>query len=106
MSLLKRMMYMGFGALLVLAVVVGGVAVFAQSGDEETASSAAQDGDQNTEEQEEEGPAPERWTWDFRGGRGDWGNDEEALGISVEELQAARAEVRAAPSPPARSVRR
>ena len=100
MSLLKRMMYMGLGAFLVLALVVGGVAVFAQSGDGE--DTEAQD-DAQTEDDagEAESAMPGVRVWRFREGRGALGGDgqellAEALGISVEELQAAHEELRAA----------
>jgi polyhydroxyalkanoate synthesis regulator phasin len=83
---------MGFGAALVLALVVAGVVVFAQSGDD-GATPDSQDG------------ATDEVTPQFRPGpfrQGDGPNDDnqqllaDALGISVEELQAAYDQVRAA----------
>lgn len=117
MSLFKRMTYMGLGALLVLALVIGGVAVFAQSGDGDDADpavvqdddaldSAAQDDnaqddeDADDAEEAEDDLAPQ--TRPFRGDRGDGDLvDEEALlaealGITVDELDAAQEEARLA----------
>lgn len=104
MSLLRRMVYVGFGALLALAVVAGGVVAFAQSDDEADTPLAQSDGDDAEAEDEageEDGLRFRRRFPDFRGRRGAWGGDRgellaEALGISVEELQAAHEEVRAA----------
>lgn len=89
MGFLKRVLYLGLGGLLVLGIVIGGAAVFAQSGD----------GAEDTTAQDD-GPAPALRTWRFhgRGAPDDNGNERlaEALGISVEELQAAHEEVRLA----------
>lgn len=85
MSLLKRLIYMGMGGALVLALVIGGIVVFAQ--DDEPA---------------EETPAPETEALPgLRFQRGWLGEqrDEllaEALGITVEELDAAVDEAYAA----------
>lgn len=88
MSYLKRFAYMGFGALLVLALVIGGVAAFAQGDDQSGTPAAQDDGSSAAQDGEPAVPAP-----DFHGGRFDRGNDDElladALGISVEELEAA-----------------
>jgi hypothetical protein len=87
MTWLKRLAYMGFGASLVIVLAMAGVVVFAQS-----------DGDGGDEAPEllEDQSGP----WRFR--RGPFVDvDEqallaEALGITVEELQAAHEEVRVA----------
>ena len=102
MSLLRRIAYMGLRALLVVAVVLGGMVAFAQddeteapavqdddAAEEESADVEAQDEDTADDESETETPVLPR-----RGFRGDWdGNDgqllAEALGITVEELEAA-----------------
>ena len=83
MSFLKRMIYMGFGALLALAFVVGGVAVFAQSGDD--GETGVQDGAEEDTLLPEPGPWVSHSHWPAH-------HEEllaEALGIDVEALQAA-----------------
>lgn len=106
MSFLKRVLYMGLGGLLVLGIVIGGAAVFAQSGDD-AEDPATQDDvpeagilPEAGVEQDEDGLEPEIRTWRFgaRSALGNNGNEllAEALGISVEELQAAHEEVRLA----------
>lgn len=96
MSFLKRVLYMGLGGLLVLGVVIGGAAVFAQSGDGAEDATAPLEGGVT----QDDGPAPELRSWRFRArGALDGNGNEllaEALGISVEELQAAHDEVRLA----------
>lgn len=89
MSLLRRLVYMGIGGALALALVIGGLAAFAQE-----------------DEPAEEVPAPEAENDASPGARAPrFGvevrrpNDEllaEALGIPVEELEAAKDEARAA----------
>ncbi|MFW5941643.1 MAG: hypothetical protein ACOC9X_03030 [bacterium] len=95
MTLLRRMVYVGFGALLALGLVLGGAVVFAQSDDEPETPAVQDDGDEETEDL-----SPGRGVWGFPGGRTGLFGDEaellaEALGITVEELQAAHEEVRA-----------
>lgn len=100
MNLLKRMTYMTLGALLVLALVVAAAATFAQDD-----SDATPVPDVGTEEESGDGvtPAP-NWAWPGRHRSPGWaggpiGDDDqlaEALGITVEELQAAREEARVA----------
>ena len=90
MSLLRRMVYMGIGGLLVLAVVVVGAAALAQ----EDAPSG--DGEQSGDE--EGSVTTEQRAWGFHGV---WDDDyeemlAEALGISEEELEAAHEEARTA----------
>jgi hypothetical protein len=101
MHLLKRMVYVGFGVLLALAVITGGVMAFAQSGDEAVAQSDGDDAETEDEAQDEDGLRPSRRVPRLRGRPGAWSGDRgellaEALGISVEELEAAYEEVRAA----------
>lgn len=87
MSVLKRIAYMGLGALLLAALVVGGAAVLAQDDGGET----PEDGTA------EDGPdAQFRWPFRARGAFAADGDEllAEALGISVEELEAAYEAVR------------
>lgn len=96
MSLLKRMLYMGLGAFLVLALVLGGAFVFAQSGDD--ADAEAPDEEQTIDE-ERALPAIHAWRFHERGAHlGGDGQDllAEALGITVDELQEAHEDVRQA----------
>lgn len=105
MSLLRRIAYMGIGVVLVLAVVLGGVIAFAQDGDEAETPAVQEDDaqtsgeenadletqDDNTADDEAETEVPVAPHPGFRGDLR--GNDEallaEALGISVDELEAA-----------------
>lgn len=107
MSLLKRMTYMGLGAVLVLTLVIGGVAVFAQSGDgdEDAPPSIVQDDGVQDSAAQDDGGAEDELTPETRPFRGDWGDGDlvdedallaEALGITVNELDAAREEARLA----------
>lgn len=101
MKIFRRMMYMGFGALLMLALVAGGVMVFAQSGDDEVQAPETQGEDETTQDDAtENGVQPQLRAWPFRGREVLAGEDgerlAEALGITVEELQAAHEEVRLA----------
>lgn len=96
MSLLKRVMYMGLGAFLVLALVVGGAFVFAQSDDD-----AGAETQNEVEGPEEESATPNIRAWRFHERGSQLGGDgqellADALGISVEELEEARSEARAA----------
>lgn len=101
MNLLRRMMYMGLGAFLVLAFVAGGAFVFAQNDDD--AGAQAQDADESFEEEagEEESGVPPSRAWRFHERGAQLGGDgqellADALGITVEELDEARSEARAA----------
>lgn len=102
MALFRRILYMGLGAFLALAVVAGGVAVFAQSGD--GAGTEAQDDGQEAEQDEgnaEDSLLPEAGMRRFHGhviaaGSAHKALLAEALGISEEELDAAYEEVRVA----------
>jgi hypothetical protein len=90
MSILKRVIYMGLGAMLALAVAIGGIAVFAQEEDPETVTPEAE---------AESGALP--WSRGFHVEVKSFrGQDEEllaeALGITVAELEAAQEEARLA----------
>lgn len=98
MSIQKRLVYMVVGGLLALSLFVGGFAVFAQSGEEGEAEettvpeteSEAGEAENSSEESSAESAVPGR-LFGSRGYRGS--NDSElladALGITVEELEAA-----------------
>jgi hypothetical protein len=90
MSILKRALYMGLGAMLALAIAIGGIAVFAQDDDPETVA---------PEGEADSGVLP--WSRGFhaevRSFRGQDGELlAEALGITVDELEAAQEEARLA----------
>ncbi len=96
MNLLRRMMYMGLGAFLVLTLVLGGAFVYAQSGDD--ADAETQDEEQATDE---EGALPAIRAWRFHERGAHLGGDgqellAEALGITVDELQEAYEDARQA----------
>src|SRR5690606_16339003 len=91
MKLFQRVIYMGAGALLMLALAVGGMAVFAQSGEETPAEAGLA--------LPAEAELPPLEAVAMRPVAGDGAGKEllaEALGISVEELEAACEEVRQA----------
>jgi polyhydroxyalkanoate synthesis regulator phasin len=92
MSMLRRVIYMGLGAALALAIAVAGVAAFAQDGEQDDVTPLP-------ESEVESGTIP--WWRGFHAERLDFsGPDEDllaaALGITVEELEAAQEEARAA----------
>lgn len=104
MSIQKRLVYMVLGGLLALSLFVGGFAVFAQSGDDgdaeettvpetEPEAGAAENGSQESgsDETSAESAIPGDERFGFHGfvGSGDSELLAEALGISVEELDAA-----------------
>lgn len=87
MSLLKRLIYMGMGGALVLALVTGGIVVLAQD-DEPAEETPVPEVEADSEAEALPGP---RFRREVLAGQ----DDEllaEALGITVEELKAARAE--------------
>lgn len=94
MALTKKALYMFLGGLLALGLVFGAAAIFAQSGDDDPQA------EQTTPEQEDDTlvvpPAAGKGHW----GMGDFTGDDtalaEALGITVDELQAAQQQVREA----------
>lgn len=98
---MRKLLYMLFGGALTLALVFGGYAVFAQT-DDEAATPAPSD--ETTTEQGVWGERPfrgQRGNSNFFGGRGGMMGDRQtlladALGISVEELEAAQESARSA----------
>jgi hypothetical protein len=93
MALPKKVLYMFLGGLLALALVFGAALTFAQTGDDDQPEPTLPEEEVTTETEE----VP------FSGSRGHWRMDglidsdeelAEALGISLEELQAARQQVR------------
>ena len=100
MSYFRRMAYMGLGALLVLALIVSGIAVFAQEGDTPPAGEEAAQDEPSALEQDDARPDSDGPPFTFRNGRAHLYNGgellAEALGITVEELQAAKEVARAA----------
>jgi hypothetical protein len=101
---MKRLVYIMLGGVMALALVFGAAATFAaQSGDgEATATPEAESGDSQTDDtdSDESGTtAVPGFGWDGPHGLGGVHDEEalaEALGITVEELEAARAEARTA----------
>ena len=102
MHLLKRVVYMGLGAVLMLGLVIAGAAALAQSGDDEAEATVTQgdEAGQDGATENGDGLEPELRTWRFRARAALHGDGNallaEALGISVEELEAAYDEVRLA----------
>lgn len=90
MSILKRAIYMGLGAMLALVIAIGGIAVFAQEEEPETVTPEA-------EADSEVLPWSRGFHAEVKSFRG---QDEEllaeALGISVDDLAAAQDEARLA----------
>jgi polyhydroxyalkanoate synthesis regulator phasin len=92
MSMLRRVMYMGLGAALALAIAIAGVAAFAQDGGQDEVTPVP-------ESEVESGTIP--WSRSFRSEQRAFHHTDderlaEALGITVDELEAAQEEALAA----------
>jgi len=101
MLLQKRFAYMAAGGLLALTLVFGGMVAFAQTDDGEPDSTQTPSTESDSTDQETPVLPDAPWGGHGRGGFGEArGNDSEALaaalGITLEELQAAQAEAHTA----------